>query len=242
MRYILYIAVLLILSYTGRAQVSGIVTNREGIAMEYVLVANQGTRQYTYTNDKGMFTLSANDNDTLLFMLAGFRSYTMPVNTEDDQVVVKLQKLSYSMDEIEVRPELEKYKEEHAEMLRTYNKTFADAERKPEVFGSNGLVVSGLISGLAARISGQRKRDKRFAEDFNRTEGRKLVDIRYNPEVVMSATKTSNDTAVMFIRNHPMAVDFARDASSLELLMWIRTEYEQWIEAGMDTTLYLKPD
>lgn len=242
MRNLFYVLALFLLPVITSAQVSGVVTSADGIVLEYVLVANQDTRQYTYTDEKGLFTLTAGDGDTVIFMLAGYKAQSIAAERLAKNSTVKLGKLSYSMEEIEVRPDLERYKEEHAEMLRTYNKTFADAERKPEVFGSNGLVVSGLISGLASRISGKRKRDQRFAEDFKRTENQKLVNIRYNPDVVMSAAKTSEDTAILFIRNNPMPVDFAKNASSLELLMWIRDEYSQWIKNGMDTTLYLKAD
>lgn len=234
------ISLFTLLTIVSKAQVSGTVINESGIGMQYVLVVDQQTQQYTYTNEKGLFKINAAEDDTLVFMLAGYKSARKPTVVLNINPTTTLKKLSYSLEEIEVKPELEKYREEHEKMLKTYNKTFTDAKRKPQLYFSNGIVVSGLISGLAARISGQKKKDKRFLEDFNRTESQKLIDLRYNPEVVMSATHTGRDTAVLFIRNNPMNVDFAEHATSLELLMWIRHNYNQWLNNGMDTLQYLE--
>lgn len=238
MKQILYI--LLLLPVASFAQLSGKVVDERGRQLEYVLVANQESQAYTYTDKNGAFQLRAASNDTVMFMLAGYQAKRLSAQQVEEQPRLALQRLSHTLQEIEVRPELEKYKEEHEEMLRTYNKTFTDAQRKPQIYGSNGVVVSGLISGLASWASGQKKKDKRFLKDFNKTEAQKLTDLRYNPKVVMSATHTSRDTAILFIRNHPMAADFAEHATSLELLMWIRHNYNQWLDNGMDTLLYRK--
>lgn len=208
-------------------QISGVVMDAENNKyLADVLIINKRTQQYAYSSDSGYYRVRAERGDTIVYMAAAYHTMKRAAGAGSD--LVKLKRLSYSLDEVEILPELEKFEQEHKEMLHTYNKSFTDAKRKPTAFFSNGLVIGGLFTEAASRISGQKKKDKRFLETFNEIEEQKYIALRYNPEVVMSTVRTNYDSAVSFINANPMEVGFAKEATSLELLMWIRHHYNLW--------------
>lgn len=231
MRHLLILCLLLSSVSLNAQFLQGTVRDSEtGKLLEGVLVVNNRTQRHNYTNDSGYYMLQAEPGDTVVFLLASY--HTLKKGATQRVQNVTLARINYSLTEVEILPEMEKYEREHNEMLKTYNKTFEDASRKVKVIPfagtAPGFTAEGLISDMASRISGQKKRDKRFARNFRNIEEQKYIAIRYNPEVVMSATKTTNDSAVAFINDTPMEKEFAMEASSLELLMWIRHHFSLW--------------
>jgi hypothetical protein len=91
-----------------------------------------------------------------------------------------------------------------------------------------GFAVT-YVKELGRSISGKKKRDKRFVENFRRTEMAKYISIRYNPDLVMSATPMDRDSSLTFINQHPIKLDFLENATQLELKMWVRSRYKRWI-------------
>lgn len=223
---------LLLSSVDANAQfLQGTVRDSEtGKLLQGVLVVDNRTQRYNYTNDSGFYMLQAEPGDTVVFLLASY--HTLKKVARQRVQNVTLERINYSLNEVEILPEMEKYEREHNEMLKTYDKTFKDASRKVKIIPfagtSPGFTAEGLVSDMASRISGQKKRDKRFARNFRNMEEQKYIAIRYNPEVVVSATKTTADFAVAFINDNPMSKEFAMEASSLELMMWIRHHFSLW--------------
>ncbi len=245
MKTALYILCILAMSAQASAQyVRGVVRNMDdNLYLQDVLVVNTRTQASTYTNDSGYYKLNASKGDTIAYMLLSFRTVKKAVEAGQPLQNIYMERASYMLREVDILPAQEKWQEEHKEMLRLYNKTFTDARRKPKTTLSAGtmagITVDGLITEMAARISGQKKKDKRFLKDFEQTEEQKYIDLRYNPEAVIYATGTTYDSAVQFIYHHPMELAFARDATSIEFMMWIRDNYRKWLlnkESTADST------
>lgn len=239
MKPVIYILLSLLLPVMVNAQTTGIVQDSAGRALEKVLVINKRTHDYTYTDAGGSFKLKTIPADTVVFMMVYYDTKQMAATALQGAEPVRLQPISYSLDEVEIKPEMERYLQEHQEMLKTYKKAFDDAERepklKPHAGTYPGVTIDGLFTDIAARVSGKKKRDKHFKEEFERMEQEKFIAIRYNPELVMSTTHTDRDSAIAFIRDNPMELDFATEASALELQMWIRYNYKQWLNKDVDT-------
>jgi hypothetical protein len=132
------------------------------------------------------------------------------------------------MEEVRVLTDKEKYSRDSAFAEAAYHKTIADDKRKVNVSFSNGLVFNGLFSQAARVISGKKKRDRKFVNDFRSMQSQKYVALRYNMDIVKRVTGLTGDTAAQFINANPMEEAFARQASELELKMWIRTRYRLW--------------
>ncbi len=225
MKLVLYILIALLPSAVFAQFAQGVVTNEEGKALQGVIVVNKKTLDGTTTDEAG---------DTIVHMLAYYETKKTVASAGGSVASVKLATVTYTLDEVVILPELEKYEREHAEMLQTYKKTFEDARRKPKANvqptagAVAGITIDGAISELAARISGKKKKDKRFVQSFEAMELQKLLAIRYNPDLVMQVTGATRDSAITFINAHTIEPDFAFNASMLELMMWIREQYTAW--------------
>jgi hypothetical protein len=137
------------------------------------------------------------------------------------------------MEEVRVLTDKEKYSRDSAFAAAAYHKVFDDVDRKitrdPNVgVGTVGIQFGGLVSRFAEIVSGKRKHDKKFVKDFKQLQSEKYIALRYNPDVVARMTGLTGDTAAHFINANPMEEAFARQASELELKMWIRTRYRLW--------------
>lgn len=245
MKTALYIFVMLAMYIPANAQyVRGVVRNmNDNKYLQDVLVVNTRTQASTYTNDSGYYKLYASTGDTIAYMLISFRTVRKATEAGQPLQNIYMERAGYMLREVNILPAQEKWEEEHKEMLKLYNKTFTDARRKPKTILSAGtmagITVDGLITEMASRISGQKKKDKRFLKDFEQTEEQKYIDLRYNPEAVIYATGTTYDSAVRFIYHHPMELSFARDATAIEFMMWIRDNYRKWqlhAESAADST------
>lgn len=239
MKPCIYILCSLLIPVATQAQlhdVQGVVKDGDdGRRLQGVLIVNNRTQAYTFTNDSGYYKIQSSRGDTVVYMLASYKTFKKAAIADNRIEQVWLQRLSYLLNEVEILPGITRYEKEHSEMLKTYDKVISDANRKVDVTLSNGVVFHGLISRTADKISGKRKKDKRFLKTFEQFEEQKFIAIRYNPEVVISVTGTNMDSAVNFMNQYPMAADFARDASTLELGMWIRNNYNRWIRKPEDT-------
>ena len=236
MKTLLYICCALIIARQAAAQhIRGVVRDAEGRQpLQGVLVVNAATQASAYSNDSGWYMVQATPGDTIVFMRASYQTERRIAVQGRPFEYVRMQPLFNVLDEVEILPEIEIWEREHKEMLRTYNKSFTDAKHKVKTsFYAGplpGVTFYGLFTEMAARISGQKKKDKHFLRVFADAEEQKYIDLRYNPEVVMSTTGSSYDSAVSFIYRYPMEYAFAREATSLELLMWIRNNYRDWKE------------
>lgn len=235
MKLILYILIFALPPAASGQYTQGIVRNEAGKPLQGVIVVNKTSLSGTTTNAEGYYKLRAVYGDSIVHMLAYYATIKTLAAPGVEPAVIEMSTLTYTLDEVEILPELEKYEREHEEMLKTYKKSIADAERKPKAQfdGGGGLVgvtIDGPFTELAARISGKKKKDKHFLKVFRAMEMQKYIAIRYNPDMVIKATGTTRDSAITFINVHPMEPDYAFNASTLELLMRIRQDYNAWIE------------
>lgn len=238
----LLLTILLTICYSlGYAQyVEGTVMSADDQELlDGVMVINKRMNISVISNIRGHYRIPATAGDTLIFMLTSFKSERIVTGGNASKMLVKLQRTTTKLEEVEVQSELARYEKEHAEMLKTYDKSFSDARKKVKLGLNNGLVINGIFSELASRISGQKKKDKRFLQDFEQSEEQKYISIRYNPDVVNRMTGLEGDSLRSFMYTYPMEGKFARYATDLEIKMWIRNNYKLWIHQLKEGTLTL---
>ena len=90
--------------------------------------------------------------------------------------------------------------------------------------------VFSPASALAEQFNKKSKQRARFQENFSKWESQKFVDTRYSSEMVQALTGLTGDTLAAFINAHPMPYDYARAATDLEIKMWVRYNYREWIK------------
>ena len=84
---------------------------------------------------------------------------------------------------------------------------------------------------LAEALSKSSKQKFRFQKNFNYWETEKFVESRYTPEVVAKLTGLTGDSLAAFMMVYPMPYEYARVVSDLELKMWVRNNYKEWIKS-----------
>lgn len=214
-----------------------------------VLITNTSSGRVVLSSSHGGFSIEARPGDTLTFRHVSYRHrYVVVANTAHD-LDVKLEIASETLNMVTIRPETSPYQNDSLKWRSLYGKKL---DERPAKFGyqkrhplyggagSGSLNFNAPISAFVQRRTKKYKRLKAFQDQFNRDEARRFIDSRYSPELVGDLTRLPADSIDLFIRTYPLAYDFARSASDLELMMWIKYNYRQWM--GLQSALVDSPD
>ena len=216
---------LLLLSSSLHAQtLQGTVTDATlHKALSAVTVVNVSTQQSVYTDDRGHYSILANQGDRIAFSYIGYKTAerVKPPSVLVATLNIALERTEYQLDEFQLHPgHLTKYQLDSLERAVIYKVPLQ--RRPPSPFMSPA-------SALAEKFSKRAKRTYQFQKNFAAGETEKFIDTRYTPELVTELTKLAGDSIGYFMYAFPMAYDFARTATDLEIKMWIRDNYRQWM-------------
>lgn len=232
LRQLIVIPILICLCFTGRAQtLQGNVYDAKSKTVLYpVTVVNLRTQQSSYSNEKGFFSIHAEAGDKVAFSYIGYeaKQYTMPVSVGTYSTDIAMEPISYRLNEIILTPDYTPYQHDSISRLRTY--TPALSRRHASAFGSP-------FSFIAEKFNKKSKQTFKFQKNFVKWEKAQFVDSRYTPELVHDMTGLQGDSLGYFMSAYPMSYDYARLATELELKMWIRYNYRQWLKEIEQTGL-----
>lgn len=99
-----------------------------------------------------------------------------------------------------------------------------------ELKAGEPFVIKAPISGFIEKRQKKYKRLKAFQKRYIETETQNFIDSRYSPVSVTQLTQLIGDSLITFMQAYPMPYSFARGASELEIKMWIRHNYKEWIK------------
>jgi hypothetical protein len=218
-------------AFSARAQtLQGVVTDASnGKPLYPVTVINVRTQESAYTSENGVYAISANTGDVIAFSYVGYKTVerTKPASVLIATLNVQMSHVDYMLPEFKVRPgHLTQYQIDSIERVSTYKIQLQ--RRPPSPFVSP-------VSALAEKFSRKAKRTYQFQKDFAAHELDRFIDTRYTKDVVQSLTKLGGDSLGNFMNAYPMPYDFARAATDLEIQMWIRENYREWIRKTADT-------
>jgi hypothetical protein len=223
LRYLVAILVLFCSYIPSIGQVLiGRVTDKEtGEGLYPVSVTNLSTRYSVLTDKDGNYSIEAKAGEFVAFTLMGYKAQqkTIPYSIGTAEVYITLQSISYVLDEAEIKA-LTKYQKDSIYRKETYQRPLA----------AKHAGIMSPFSVLAEQFSQKSKRTFKFQKDFYNWETQLFTDSRYTPELVHELTKFSEDTLAHFMYSYPIAYDYARTATELELKMWIRTNYKEYIK------------
>lgn len=213
------------LSAAGYAQhMSGTVfDDQDNTPLQSAVILNKRTGNSALSDQKGMFRLHVKYGDTLTVTLVSYESLSFTVK-ETKQEFVRNIYLSPESDMLEtfVVNNLTPYQRDSLARRNLYN---APLNRE---WVSGGRAVFSPMTALAQQFSRKAKQRRRFQLNYNDWENQKFIESRYTPELVATVVPLRGDTLISFINNYPIAADFARAATDLELKMWIRYNYLEW--------------
>ncbi len=223
------ITLLIVFSVSGQT-LRGIVVDGETQQPLYLVnVVDNANSQSTATDERGIYTLAAKNGDVISYSFIGYHT-VQRLATTDSVLRVSLFPLSVNLQEYVLHPDYTPYQKDSAEMAMRYS---TELNKKPVKVGfssANGGGISGLIGGPVQRMSKSYKQNKKFKENFQKDQEQKYIDTRYTPELTGALTGFSGDSLAIFMNAYPMEYKFARTATDLELKMWIRQNYKDYLK------------
>lgn len=223
LRYILLL--LLCMPYICRAQsLHGIITEANtGRTLYPVTVVNMATQESAYTNERGEFTLPVYPGQQIGITYVGYKHMQRLVTSDmlSGTLKIALTPFRYELDELVVRPNYTPYQLDSLHRRSVYQRTLAWQRTSS---------VMSPVSFIADRLSSKSKQRYKFQQNYFKWEDEKFIDSRYTPALVTQLTGLTGDSLGYFMNAYPMAYDYARAATELELKMWIRFHYREWLK------------
>ncbi|MBL7719265.1 MAG: carboxypeptidase-like regulatory domain-containing protein [Flavipsychrobacter sp.] len=204
-------------------KLTGRITDKEtGAPLYYVTVTNLVSRITVFSDEEGNYTITARPGDNISFNYMSHKALQLPapLGVATLQMNVELQPIAYDLQETVIRPGLTKYQRDSAERKSLYQHQLS--RRRASIMSP--------FSFVAEQFSPKARQRKRFKRNYYNWEEMSFVDSRYTPDLTFALTKLGGDTLAHFMNTYPMPYDFARAATELELKMWIRYNYREYMK------------
>ena len=227
--------------WLGTVPLSGVVIDKDTKdTLSLTHIENKtGHKRVDYFS-KGIFTINVKELDRITFSLTGYRSVEMLIMdaTPDRFVTVKMERAQLALDTVKVLG-LTQYQEDSLKRRLIFGKKVSEKpvkfkRLKPHsLYGGSGngiLTYQAPISSLIQKRTKTYKRLKAFQDRFKKDEAQAFVDSRYSLELVTELTALQGDSLKAFISAYPMPLDYARSATEVEVKMWVKYNYREWIK------------
>jgi hypothetical protein len=187
------------------------------------VITNTVSQFFVLTNELGQFDIQGSEGDHVSFYCPGYRTETHIIikGLEGIRLNFSMKLGSRELQEVVIT---QKYKTKYQN---------DSAERRAEqsrVLARQKSSLASPVSFLAERLSRKQRAMFRFQKQFGRMEQELFTDSRYSPELVSSLTNLGGDTLAYFMNSYKMPYDYARSATSLELKMWIRYNFRDFMK------------
>ena len=233
LRLLIIIALLTSLSVHAQTLKGVVIDGETNQPLYLVNVLNLTNSQSTSSDERGIYSIGAKNGDVISFSYVGYHTVQRLAST-DSVLRIPMFPLSVRLQEYVLHPEYTPYQKDSAEMAMLYSDQLNAKPIKPGFSSANGGGFTGLIGGAVQKISRSYKQKKKFQKNFQNDEQQKYIDTRYTPQLVTTLTGFTGDTLATFMNTYPMEYRFARSATDLEMKMWIRDNYKEYLHKRAD--------
>lgn len=226
MRYTIAILLLLCAGFAKAQVLRGTITDSATHKPLYpVTIINLDTRESAYSDEKGRYGIAVHPGNHIAYTYIGYKPQQRNIKyvLGDIEINVQMQGINYQLDEFTVRPGYTPYQVDSLQRRSTYQRPLALPHASP---------FNSPISAIAQLFAPTTKRTFRFQKSYAKWESQLFIDSRYSPELVTQLTGLTGDSLGNFMNATPMPYDYARTATELEIKMWIRYNYKQWLKNG----------
>lgn len=226
MKITFYILVLLICSVSLRAQFiyKGFVYDSASKAtLNPVRVENLTNHDGTYTNQVGYFQIDAKPGDRILFSMVGYKNqvFIADENNAGKYLSFYLKTSTIVLKNVVIKKGPTQYQMDSARRADIYKDVFDYQQQKS---------IMSPITSMYEKVSKKHKNIRKFKDQIEGMEKQNFIDSRYSKDLVITLTKLDEDSVQSFMNAFPMEYDFARTASDLEIKMWIKYQYSEYIK------------
>ncbi|MEO6832855.1 MAG: hypothetical protein ABI378_10205 [Chitinophagaceae bacterium] len=195
------------------------------IPLASVLVTNLHTNAMWISDSAGNIAFSATPGEMIRFHHPSYRDYDLRIFSYNDIIKVGMVLAPVELEEVNVLSPMARYKQDSIFNHQFFHKELEYAHSRPKMDYNGGIGVDGPFSALALWASGKKKKYKNLEQEMAMLEDMRYASIRYTPDLVKAQTGLDDSAANAFIIKHPIPNDFVRDATELELKMWVRNQY-----------------
>ncbi len=190
--------------------------------MAKVSIENLSRREGAFTDAKGNYSLLVVPGDYVVFSYVGYKNKGIQVHEGDQNqsIDITLIPKAVLLKDIVVKKGMTKYQQDSLYRASMYDRAFK-YQRQTSIMSP--------ISAVQQTFSKKHKNMRKFKEQILTMEDQKFIDSRYTPELVHSLTGLQDDSLALFMRLYPMEFDFARAASELEIKMWIKYYFAEFV-------------
>lgn len=221
---ILIVLQILTLNSFGQIRYKGNVSDSASKkTLTLVSIENLDVHQGVFTDSKGNFTLEGKAGDHLLLTCVGYKNQVIVLKESmhdiPQQIYMALKPVQLTPVYIKKGPT--EYQKDSARRADIYKDAF-EYERQKSVMTP--------VTSIYQKFSKKHRNMAKFQDQIQDMEKQKFIDTRYTPELVQSLTKLESDSLVNFMNAYPMELDYARAASDLEIKMWIKYNFQDYIK------------
>lgn len=196
--------------------------------LAHVAVMNKTANDMTYSDDNGAYTITVYAGDTLEFDQLGYFSYKYFVG----KITGPLSKniiLSQKKNVIEgvIVDGRTQYQRDSLAREKRYDKALG--------YEQTATIMSPVTS-LYQQFSKKYKDLRKFQHQYADMEQQKFIDTKYTYDVVTEITKLTGDSAAYFMNTYPMEYNFARTSGALEIKLWIKHNFKEYISKPISST------
>ncbi|MCC7028970.1 MAG: carboxypeptidase-like regulatory domain-containing protein [Chitinophagaceae bacterium] len=222
----LFILFLLFFSVSVNAQVlyKGFVYDSVSKAtMRMVRVENITTHEGTYTNNVGYFEVDAKDGDYIEFSFVSYKNKVVKVSGADFSTYASifLKSAPIKLKGVTIRKGPTQYQQDSARRASIYQDVLEYEQQKS---------VMSPVTTVYQKFSKKHRNTRKFKNQIVNMEFQNFIDSRYTKELVMTLTKLPEEEVQPFINAYPMEYQFARTASDLEIKMWIKYNFQEYLK------------
>ena len=227
LKYIFFFNLCLALPFVIRAQSKRL----EGIVLDQstqqrvgqVFIKNNTTKENTYNNARGEFSLGLSPGDLIISSKEGYVSDTTRYEGQP-VLMVYLNRSSIYIPEVHIvarRSAEEVWKQRQEEFSKAYK--LAD----PGSVFSVGPTGAGLsIGSIFNMLSREGKNARRFTQFIQQQYEEDVIDAKFTRDLVQRTTGLEGDHLTIFMSNYRPSYYFVTTATPYELATYIRSKYE----------------
>jgi hypothetical protein len=168
--------------------------------------------------------------DALILTRVGYARRIYILRNADDlnHLTIYLQNKNTNLKAVVITRGLTEYQKDSATRAEIYQDAIGYEQQKS---------MMSPVTSLYQKFSKKYKELRKFQGQIVDMEKQKFIDTRYTPELVHAMTKLDEDAMAEFMNQYPMDYDYARAASDLEIKMWIKYNYQDYLKKGKPSLL-----
>lgn len=224
--FLLLILSISVLNSKAQVTLKGTVLDSASRTILYpVSIENLRTHQGCFSNEKGAFSIEAALGDYIIFTQVGYNRKVVVLKINDDinDMKVLMTTKTTTLKPVIIKKGPTEYQIDSANRAEIYKDAFQYEQQKS---------AFTPVTSIYQKFSKKYKNLRKFQDQIIDNEKQKFIDTRYTPELVTQLTKLEGDELSSFINQYPMDYDYARVATELEIKMWIKYNFQDYLKKG----------